>query len=96
MDYKNLTGFLTIKKLSYRQVRQAEMLSEYYFEIQYIKGTKNVRVDILSRKVELQNNEKLLGAILRKDEDGLIRYNYSKLAAITEGRTYKTLKSNQL
>ena len=29
------------------------MLAEYYFEIKYIKGTDNARVDIFSRKVEL-------------------------------------------
>jgi len=29
------------------------MLAEYYFEIKYIKGINNVRVDVLSRKVEL-------------------------------------------
>jgi len=29
------------------------MLIEYYFEIKYIKGTDNIRVDILSRKAEL-------------------------------------------
>ena len=53
MDYKNLIGFLIIKELNKRQVRQAEMLAEYYFEIQYTKGTKNARVDALSRKAEL-------------------------------------------
>ena len=53
MDYKNLIGFLITKELNYRQVRQVEMLIEYYFKIQYIRGTKNVRVDILSRKAEL-------------------------------------------
>ena len=57
------------------------MLIEYYFKIQYTKGTKNIRVDILSRKAKLQNNKKLLGAILRRDKDGLIRYNYLKLVA---------------
>ena len=57
------------------------MLIEYYFEIQYIKGTKNAKVDALSRKAKLQNNKKLLGEILRKDKDGLIRYNYLKLVA---------------
>ena len=56
------------------------MLIEYYFKIQYIKGTNNIRVDILSRKAKLQNNKKLLGAILKKDSDRLIRYNYPKLA----------------
>ena len=73
-------GFLIIKELNQRQVRQAEILIEYYFKIQYTKGTKNVRADALSRKAKLQNNKKLLGAILRKDEDGLIRYNYPKIA----------------
>jgi len=29
------------------------MLIEYYFKIKYIKGIDNVRVDILSKKVEL-------------------------------------------
>ena len=55
------------------------MLIEYYFEIQYTKGTKNVRVDVLSRKAKLQNNKKLLEVILKKDSNGLIRYNYPKL-----------------
>ena len=29
------------------------MLIEYYFEIKYIKGTDNARVDALSKKAEL-------------------------------------------
>ena len=66
-DYKNLIGFLIIKELNQRQVRQAEILIEYYFKIQYTKGTKNARADVLSRKAELQNNKKLLGALLQKD-----------------------------
>ena len=41
------------------------MLIEYYFKIQYIKGTENVKADTLSRKAKLQNNKKLLGALLR-------------------------------
>ena len=53
MDYKNLLGFLTIKELNQRQVRQVEILIEYYFKIQYTKGTKNIRVDALSRKAKL-------------------------------------------
>ena len=68
------------------------MLIKYYFEIQYTKGIENARADALSRKAELQNNKKLLGAILRKDKDGLIRYNYPKIVATQE---YKLLESNQ-
>jgi len=52
------------------------MLVEYYFEIEYIKGIDNARVDVLSRKAELQNNKKVKGVILKMGEDGKIRYNY--------------------
>ena len=52
-DYKNLIGFLTTKKLNQRQVRQAEMLTEYYFEIQHTKGIDNTQADALSRKAKL-------------------------------------------
>ena len=57
------------------------MLIKYHFEIQYTKGTKNARVDALSRKAELQNNKRPLGAMLHKDKDGLIKYNYLKIIA---------------
>ena len=53
IDYKNLIGFLIIKELNQRQVRQVEILIEYHFEIQYTKGTDNARADTLSRKAEL-------------------------------------------
>jgi len=52
-DYKNLIGFLTTKELNQRQVRWAEMLIEYHFEIQYTKGIDNARADTLSRKAKL-------------------------------------------
>ena len=52
-DYKNLIGFLITKELNRRQVRWAEILTEYYFKIQHTKGTKNARVDALSRKTKL-------------------------------------------
>ena len=73
------------------------MLIEYYFEIQYTKGIDNTRADALSRKAKLQNDEKPLGALLRKDTDRLIRYNYLKITATQENdeleKVYKTLKS---
>jgi len=52
------------------------MLVEYYFKIKYIKGTDNIKVDIFSRKAELQDDKKVKGAILRMDDDKRIRYNY--------------------
>ena len=47
----------------------------------------NVRVDTLSKKVELQGSEKPSDAILYIDKDNKIRYNYLKLIAV-----YKVLK----
>jgi len=52
------------------------MLVEYYFEIEYIKGTDNARVDVFSRKAKLQENKKVKGVILRMDNDSKIKYNY--------------------
>jgi hypothetical protein len=45
--------FIVKIELNWRQVRWAEILAEYYFEIEYIKGTDNIRADILSKKVKL-------------------------------------------
>ena len=67
------------------------MLIEYYFKIQYTKRLENIGVDILSGKAKLQNNKKLLGVMLKKDNNGLIRYNYPKLVVTQE---YKLLESN--
>ena len=66
------------------------MLSKYYFKIKYISGTDNVRVDIFSKKAELQGNKKPLGMILKLNKDKKVRYNYLQLA-----RTYKVLRSLQ-
>jgi len=52
------------------------MLAKYYFKIKYIKGTNNIRINILSRKAELQDNKKVKGVILRINKDEKIRYNY--------------------
>jgi hypothetical protein len=51
-DHKALEYFLTTKKLTARQVRWAELLSEFNFVIQYRKGKDNIVADILSRRPE--------------------------------------------
>jgi len=35
------------------------MLVKYHFKIKYIKGIDNIRVDVLSKKAELQSNKKI-------------------------------------
>ena len=88
-DHKNLTSFLTIKKLNRRQVRWTEMLTEYYFVIEYVKGLDNARTDALSRKKELQRDDKVSGTLFKKDSNKKIRYNYPQLS-----RTHKAPKSS--
>ena len=83
-----MTGFLITKELNRRQVKWAEMLTKYHFEIKYIKGTDNAKADILNKKAELQDNKKPLNAILRIDKNSKIKYNHLKLTAV-----HKTLKS---
>jgi len=55
------------------------MLAEYHFKIKHVKGSDNTRADALSRKKELQRNDKMSGALLKLDKDGKIRYNYPQL-----------------
>jgi hypothetical protein len=50
LDYKNLISFITIKKLNQRQIRWAELLVNFDFQIRYYKGTKNVAADALSQR----------------------------------------------
>ena len=75
-DYKNLTSFLIIKELNWRQVKQAEILAEYHFEIEHVKESDNARADTLSRKEELQKNDKMSGALFKESSNGKIRYNH--------------------
>ncbi len=77
-----------IKKLNRRQVRQAEILIKYDFKIKHIKGTDNIRADILNRKAELQRGKKPLNTILKLNKDGKIKYDHLQLVG-----THKTLRS---
>ena len=40
--------FLTTKELNRRQVQWVKTLVEYHFEIEYTKGSNNIRADTLS------------------------------------------------
>ena len=81
IDDKNLTGFLITKELNRQQVKWAEILSEYHFKIEHIKGTDNAKVNTLSQQIKLQGTEKPSGAILKLYKDRKIKYNHLKLVA---------------
>ena len=63
------------KVLNCRQVCWAEMLAAYNFMITYCKGSKNIRVDTLSRRTDYVGlKEERPRAILKKMDIG-IQYN---------------------
>ena len=49
-DHKGLEYFMTTKKLTPRQARWAEFLSEFNFIVTYQSGKKNDKADALTRK----------------------------------------------
>ena len=53
-----------------------EILAEYHFEIKHVKESDNNKADALNRKKELQNNNKMLKALLKLKENKKIWYNY--------------------
>ena len=65
-DHKNLTSFLITKELNRKQVKWAEMLAEYHFKIEYVKGSDNVKVDALSRKKNCKKITKCQEHCLKK------------------------------
>ena len=49
-DHKNLEYFMTVRKLTERQMRWSLTLSHYNFRIVHVSGTLNGRADALSRR----------------------------------------------
>ncbi|KAI0991680.1 hypothetical protein K3495_g16507, partial [Podosphaera aphanis] len=62
-DHRNLRYFMSTRQLSERQVRWAEELSNYNFEIKFRPGIESTKPDLLSRKTEFKpkdfNDERL-------------------------------------
>jgi hypothetical protein len=85
-DHKNLTGFMTTKELSPRQVRWAQFLATFDFKIIHTRGTENRRADALSRRPDFQGTEHPSGAILTRTQDGALIYNHPTLAATIEAK----------
>ena len=63
-------------------MRWAEILSKYYFEIKHIKESDNVKMDVLSQQVKLQEIKKPLKTMLKLYKNGKIKYNHLKLVVI--------------
>ena len=57
-DHNNLCCFINTKSLSSKQVRWAQELSRYYFQINYCQGKANTAADALSRFPQKSQDEK--------------------------------------
>ena len=57
-DHNNLRRFMDTKSLSSRQVRWAQELSRYHFQIDYRQGKANAAADALSRFSQRSQDEK--------------------------------------
>jgi len=71
-DHKNLRNFATMKQLNRWQVRWAEQLADYEFQIHYKKDNENGGADALSRRPDHEGVEMIHAEILREDEKGTL------------------------
>ncbi|RAQ98575.1 reverse transcriptase domain protein [Stemphylium lycopersici] len=85
-DHQNLTSFMTTKKLNRRQVRWAEMLSQFDFKITHRAGSLNGAADALSRRSDLreEGHKEPHNAVLKKMPDGSLKYNQPELARVAK------------
>jgi len=75
-DHKNLVTFMTTKKLSVRQARWMQELSQYNFKIEYRPGKEGGKPDALTRRARdlpTAGDKRLtrnVGILLRKSDTG--------------------------
>ncbi len=58
--------------MNQRQVRWAEQLADYEFQIHYKKGNENGEADALSRQPDHKEVKKIHAGILSKDNKGIL------------------------
>ena len=82
--------FITTKQLNRQQVRQLEMLLQYNFQIFYWKGSKNTRVDALSKQQEYKGYKKERPQAILKEENRYLIYTHKVVTiAILEDYFWK-------
>ncbi|KID83641.1 pol polyprotein [Metarhizium guizhouense ARSEF 977] len=70
-DHKNISHFATTQQLNGRQIRWAEYLSEFDYEIIHRKGSENGRADALSRRSDYDTGvPTATGQLLEINKDG--------------------------
>jgi len=66
-DHQALTSLMKDKELSRRQMRWVQKLVDFNFKIMYCSGKQNIKVDALTRQVDL---------VSRSSEDERVRYQW--------------------
>lgn len=70
-DHKNITFFTTTQELSKRQLRYAETLAEFDYEIIHRKGSENGRADAMSRRADYDTGQPVIrGQVLERNQEG--------------------------
>lgn len=92
-DHQSLQYFFTQRDLNARQRRWSKFLSEYDFEISYIKGKENVVADALSRRPRIFSLVLIKVDLRQRVVEHLIRDNwYLKVRSNLDSKKPKELK----
>ncbi len=76
INHKNLLYFMIIKVLNWKQIKWLKKLSLYNFQIQYQKEFKNLKINVLSKKVNhMINKLQINQTILQENLNDSIVYN---------------------
>ena len=86
--HKNLSYFTTTKKLNQQQVRWAELLASYNFQIHYRKGSENGQADALSQRSDL-TTEKTQELSLFTGKGKTLVLNKPEVATLYQGNASK-------
>ena len=87
-DHKNLSYFTTTKKLNQQQVRWAELLPSYDFQIHYWKGSKNGQADALSQRSDLTTEKTQERSLFTRKGKTLV-LNKPEVATLHQGNAPK-------
>ena len=78
IDHKKLMFFLETKQLNPKQIRWLKKITCYDFAIKHIKNENNIGADVLNRKPDYKNLNKLIKPMLVKNG------NYMQIIETTE------------
>ncbi len=82
-DHKNLLYFTITKVLNRRQIKWSKKLSSYNFQIQYRKKSKNLKINVLSRRADhMTDRSQVNQTILQQNQNDFIVYNKQNAATL--------------